>query len=310
MTTTSIDPAADDGGAAIVGDLQISWEAFGRRVDPTVLLVMGLGSQLVYWDVDWCRRLADRGYYVIRYDHRDIGCSSKLDELGVPDLPRLMVRHRLGLSVTAPYSLDALADDAAGLLTALERPGRAHLVGVSMGGMVAQLVALRHGAQVASLCSWMSTPGERADFRPKWRAAAALLRTPPRDPEGWAEHIVGVYRAIGSPGELFDAEDMRRRAREAIARSRSRVGFARHLAAILASPSRTRALGGLSIPTLVLHGDQDPLVRPAAGRATAAAVPGSELVVFDGVGHDMPRAIWPRALDAIEANLRRAGRDG
>ncbi len=304
------DPRADGSGLAEVGPLQLAWEAFGRRSDPTILLVMGLGSQMVYWDVDWCRSLADRGYYVIRYDHRDIGLSTKLDELGVPSIPKLAALYRVGLPVTAPYLLDALADDAVGLLDALGRKAPAHVIGVSMGGMIAQLVAIRHPDRVASLCSWMSTSGERRHFRPKWRATAALLKAPPRDPDAWAEHIVSVYRAIGSPRPLFDEADMRTRARQAIARSRKRAGFARHLAAIFASPARTHRLRSLQVPTLVLHGTADPLVPMVGGKDTAKAIEGARLYLFEGVGHDMPRATWPRARELVLGNIDRATWDG
>lgn len=291
-------------GRAKVGPLEIAWESFGDPDAPPLLLVMGLGSQMVWWDADFCAAVAARGFRVVRYDHRDIGLSTALDELGVPQLGRLAVRQQLGLSVASPYTLEDMADDALGLLDALSVES-AHVVGASMGGMIAQLVALRAPERVRSLCSWMSTPGCRKYSLPRLRAGVQLFRRPPPDLPGWIEHIVQAQRVIGSPAPLFDEAAVRRRATEALSRSRRRAGYARHLAAILAAPSRRQALSQLRMPTLVLHGDRDPLVLPAAGRATAAAVPGARLEVLRGVGHDMPRAIWPRAIAAIEANARR-----
>lgn len=295
-----------DAGRAQVGELELAWEAFGERGRPTILLVMGLGSQMVWWDADFCARLAARGFSVVRFDHRDIGWSTKLDHLGVPRVDRLAVRHQLGLPLAAPpYTLHEMAADAFGLLDALGIE-RAHVVGASMGGMIAQLMALSSPGRVRSLCSWMSTPGCRRYATPRVRAALVLLRRPPRDVDGWVASIVEAQRAIGSPAPLFDELDVRRRAYAALQRSQSRAGYARHLAAILSAPSRRAALQQLGMPTLVLHGDRDPLIRPAAGRATAAAIPGARLLMLRGVGHDIPRATWPRVLDALEANARRA----
>jgi pimeloyl-ACP methyl ester carboxylesterase len=291
-------------GRAKVGALEIAWETFGRDGDPVLLLVMGLGSQMVWWDADFCASLAARGFRVVRYDHRDIGLSSPLDELGVPRVDRLAVRQQLGLPVAAPYALDDMADDALGLLDALGAR-TAHVVGASMGGMIAQLLALRAPDRVESLCSWMSTPGCRQYSLPRLRAGLVLFRRPPPDLDGWTEFIVQAQRVIGSPAPLFDEHDVRVRAREALSRSRRRTGYARHLAAILAAPSRKASLAKLRMPALVLHGDRDPLVRPAAGKATAAAIPGARLEILRGVGHDIPRAIWPRVLDAIEGNASR-----
>ena len=290
-----------------MGALEIAWEAFGDPGDPLVLLVMGLGSQMVWWDAELCAHIAARGFRVVRYDHRDIGLSSPLDELGVPRIDRLALRHRLGLAVASPYTLDDMAGDALGLLDALEA-GSAHVVGASMGGMIAQLLAMRAPDRVRSLCSWMSTPGCRKYAMPRLRAGLLLFRRPPPDLPGWTEHIVQAQRVIGSPAPLFDEADVRRRAQEALARSRRRAGYARHLAAILAAPSRREALGRLRMPSLVIHGDRDPLVRPAAGKATAAAIPGARLEMLRGVGHDIPRAIWTRVIDAIEGNARMASR--
>lgn len=286
--------------------LELQYETFGEAGRPTLLLVMGLGCQLVHWDTQWCQRLAQRGFRVVRFDNRDIGLSTKFRDLGVPNVVRLGALRMAGLPVRSPYALDDMADDALALLDALDVPA-AHVVGVSLGGMVAQLMALRRPERVLSLCSWMSTPGQRR-FLPTFKALKTLVARAPDEVSARIEHSVKVMSIIGSPAPLFEAEAVRRRAAEALARNKERAGFARQLAAVLAAPSRTKRLQRLATtPTLVMHGDADPLIPIAAGRATARAIAGARWVRFAGVGHDIPEPIWEQAMDAIEANVARCG---
>ena len=287
--------------------IELEYESFGADSDPVVLLVMGLGCQMVHWDDEFCARIAEQGFRVVRFDNRDIGLSTKLRDHGVPDVARLSAMKLMGLRVKAPYGLEDMADDALGLLEALSVDA-AHVLGVSLGGMVAQQMALRQPDRVRSLCSWMSTTGE-AYYRPTWKAAKAMMAKAPDEVPERIEHTVSVMRVIGSPPPLFDEDGVRQRASRALSRNKERAGFARQYAAVLAAKPRTKALAQLAgVPTLVLHGEHDPLVPLAAGRATARAIAGARLHTFAGVGHDMPRPIWREAIGHFVANTERAGR--
>ena len=291
--------------SASANGIELAYEIFGADSDPAVLLIMGLGCQMVHWDDTWCASLAARGFRVVRFDNRDAGCSTKMRAHGVPNVVRMSVMRMLGLTVRSPYSLDDMAADALGLLDALQIRS-AHVVGASLGGMVAQQVALRSPDRVRSLCSWMSTPGETR-FRPTLRALRALTRRSPDEVSARIEHTVAVMRVIGSPPPLFDESALRQRTARALARNTERAGFARQLAAVTAAVPRTAALRELrGVPTLVLHGEVDLLVPLAAGRATADAIAGARLMTFPGVGHDMPRALWDETIAAIVDNAARA----
>jgi pimeloyl-ACP methyl ester carboxylesterase len=281
---------------AQVGDLEIAYETFGDAGHPPVLLVMGLATQMIGWPDEFCAGLADRGYFVIRFDNRDIGLSTHLDSAGVPDILTVLG----GDSSSVAYGLADLADDTVGLLDALGLES-AHLVGASMGGMIAQLVAVRHPSRVRSLTSIMSTTGDPAVGAPSEAAMALLLAPAARDREA------AVQRVIGSPGFEFDESSVRDRAGLSFDRAYDPAGVARQLAAILTTPDRTRDLKGVSVPTLVIHGADDALVNVSGGRATAAAIPGAELLVVEGMGHDLPRAMWPEITDRIAALVQRAG---
>ncbi|MCA9705056.1 MAG: alpha/beta hydrolase [Myxococcales bacterium] len=281
---------------ARVGELELCYESMGQGAP--LLLVMGLGAQLVQWPDALCHQLVERGFRVIRFDNRDVGRSSRLDHLGTPRVRPLLVRWGLGRRVVAPYSLDDMADDAAGLLRALGVP-RAHVLGVSMGGMIAQLLALRHPGRVASLTSVMSHPGDRRSSIPRPRALRALLQPPPRTRAAAEAMMVRFYQEVGGKGFPFDEAGIRERAGLHFDRGSSPRGVARQIAAILAAPDRRPALRSLQLPSLVIHGLDDPLVRPAGGVRTAKALPGSTLLRIPGMGHDLPRGAWPRIIEAL-----------
>jgi pimeloyl-ACP methyl ester carboxylesterase len=290
---------------AAIGDVELCYETFGDPGDPAMLLVMGLATQMVAWHDDFCADLAGRGFHVIRFDNRDIGRSTKLSHIPPPTTWQIVRRdpHAAG------YTLDDMADDAVGLLDHLGIE-RAHVVGASMGGMIAQTIAIRHPDRVLSLVSIMSNTGARWTGNPALRTLPIFLRRAPRDAEAFAAHTVKLFEAIGSPGYPPDPEELRDRALLSHSRGIDPAGSGRQLAAILAAPDRTKELGKVRVPTLVIHGAQDRMVTPSGGRATAKAVPGARLMLVDGMGHDLPRALWPRILDAIEENAARAATAG
>jgi len=287
--------------------IEIAYEVIGRAQDRPLLLVMGLGTQLIFWDDDLCAMLAGRGHRVIRFDNRDVGLSTKLVERGVPNVMAGFAAAARGGAVGAPYTLSDMAADTAGLLDALDIES-AHVVGASLGGMIAQTLAVEHPARVRSLTSIMSTTGARDLPGATPEAAAALLTPAPADREGNIARGVAVFRAIGSPGFPFDEARVRARAARAYDRCFHPAGVARQMMAILAAPSRRAALRGVGVPALVIHGADDPLVPLACGVDTADAIPRAERLIIEGMGHDLPRAAWPRIVDAIAALTARAER--
>ena len=286
---------------ARVGSLKLCYETFGDPEDPALLLIMGLGTQMIAWHEDFCRQLVDEGFHVIRFDNRDIGRSSFVR--GKP--PGLLELARRKPSNPA-YLLDDLADDAAGLLDALDIRA-AHVVGASMGGMIAQQMAVRHPERVLSLCSIMSTTGARWKGQPSLTLWSIFLRRPPRERDAYIEHVVMLYGAIGSPDFDRDDDEIRAMAGRSYDRSRRRDGTGRQLAAILASGDRTEQLREITAPTVVIHGTKDRLVSSSGGRATCKAIPNSRLVEINGMGHDLPRGAWDRIIGAIVSNAERAG---
>jgi pimeloyl-ACP methyl ester carboxylesterase len=284
-----------------VGEIGLAYETFGRPGDVPLLLVMGLATQMIGWPDDFCRELADRGHHVVRFDNRDIGLSTHLHETGMPDLAAILS----GDFSSAPYALTDLADDTVGLLDALGLDS-VHLVGASMGGMIAQLVAVRNPERVRSLTSIMSTTGDPEVGRPTDAALGALLAPAAKDRDTAIRRVVEAYRVIGSPGFEFDEAAVRARAGLAFDRAHDPAGVARQLAAIRSTHDRTAELAKVEVPTLVVHGAEDQLVDVSGGRATAAALPGCELLVVAGMGHDLPRAVWPQLLDRICALVERA----
>ena len=288
---------------ASVGEIDLCYETFGDAQAPPLLLVMGLGSQMILWEEDFCRALVDRGYFVIRFDNRDAGRSTVLRGAPVPTRTQLVLRDGRG----AAYSLDDMAGDAAGLIDRL-RLGAAHAVGASMGGMIAQLLAIHYPRRIRSLVSIMSTTGSRRVGQAHPRMWLRMLRSPRRDREGYIADFVEAHRAIGSPDYPSDPERLRATAARCFDRGLHRAGTARQLAAALTAQDRTSWLRELRLPTTVVHGAADQLVAPSGGRATAQAIPGARLMMIPGMGHDLPRALWPQIIDAITANAATADR--
>lgn len=273
---------------------------------PAVVLVMGLGAQRILWPEGFRAALLERGLRVVSYDNRDVGGSTWLTAAGVPNVREALLRVMLGLPVRAPYTLSDMADDLAGLLDALGLQS-AHVVGASMGGMIAQTFALRHPARLRSLTSIMSTPGGRRSLlRTRPSALGALLGKPPRSEEEASQRMLTLNRVIGSPGFERDEALLRELGAEAFRRGSNPPGFARQFTAILASGSRRAALREVRVPSLVVHGTADPLVHPSSGRATAAALPRSRLLELNGMGHDLPRGVWRPLADAIASLVRSA----
>nr|BFE72786.1 alpha/beta hydrolase [Actinoplanes digitatis] len=281
--------------------IQLRYETLGEHDAPALLLIMGLGAQLIDWPQDFCELLAARGLRVIRFDNRDAGLSSALPQLGVPDVRGILGGDR----TTVPYLLADLAADAAGLLDALGVE-RAHVTGLSLGGMIAQQLTIDHPDRVASLCSIMSTTGDHSVGRPTPEAAALLGMPSAPSREAAIANSIASSRVIGSPGFPATEEELLLRATAKYDRAYNPLGTIRQYAAALASPDRTAALRGVTAPTVVIHGEDDPLIAVSGGRATAQAVPGAELLVIPGMGHDLPRAAWPRIVDAIVGNTERA----
>ena len=273
--------------------ITIAYERLGDERQPPVVLIMGLGRQLIGWRDEFCARLAEHRH-VIRFDNRDAGESTHFEAR--PDIAACMA----GDTSSAPYSLEDMADDVAGLLDALSIEA-AHLVGASLGGMIAQTAALRHPARVLSLTSIMSTTGDPSVSQPTPEAAQALFTPPPRDRDEAMERAVVVQRVIGSPGFRSDEEEVRALAAAAWDRAHDPHSTARQLAAIWVSGDRTEALGALDVPTLVVHGEEDPLIPVAAGRATAAAIAGAELWTIPGMGHEIPRELWADVIARLVA---------
>ena len=288
---------------ASANGIEIEYEALGRPEHPPMLLIMGLGSQMILWDDDFCRLLVERGFRVIRFDNRDVGLSTKIHAAGRPDVVEAFLARQAGRPVPAPYTLADMAGDTVGLLDAL-RIVAAHVVGVSMGGMIGQEMAIGHPTRVLSLASLMSTTGEPGLPGPTPEATAVLLEPPPRDRAAYIDRTLRVYRVIGSRGFPFDEPWICERAARSFDRSFYPVGFARQLVAIWAAGGRRAALGGVRVPTAVVHGREDPLIPLPCGLDTAAAIAGARLTVIDGMGHDLPRGAWPQIVEAIATNAQ------
>jgi pimeloyl-ACP methyl ester carboxylesterase len=279
--------------------LTLCYQTFGSPTDPAMMLIMGLGAQMVWWDVDLCQRLAARGYRVVRFDNRDIGKSSYI-AAPPPNLARVFA----GLEpLKAPYTLDDMAADTVGLMDALEIES-AHIVGASMGGMIAQLIAIQHPQRVRTLTSIMSTTGERGLPPPKPEVWAAMTAPPPLTVEAYIEANVRMAELLRGYPDAIDEADARARAARAAARGLNPAGGVRQMAAVGASDSRKETLAQVKAPTLVIHGADDPLVSVEGGKATARAVPGAKLLLLDRMGHTLPRALWPEIVEAIAAHAR------
>ncbi|MET7336814.1 alpha/beta hydrolase [Nonomuraea sp. NPDC005650] len=268
--------------------IEIAYERLGDPQAPPVLLVMGLAGQLINWPDGFCAELVDRGLHVIRFDNRDSGLSTHLHDAPEPDLPAALA----GDVSSASYTLSDMAADAVGLLDALGLDS-AHVVGASMGAMIAQTIAIEHPGRIRSLTSMMSTTGDPSVGQARPETMAAFAGPPPTTREEAVERSVTIFRLAGSPGFAFDEAALRERAGLSYDRDHDRTGVARQAVAVVASGDRTARLRTVEVPTLVIHGANDAMCDVSGGRATAAAIPGAELVVIDGMGHDLPRALWP-----------------
>jgi pimeloyl-ACP methyl ester carboxylesterase len=295
--------------AVTANGIRIEYEAFGDRSFPALLLVAGNGAQLLFWEVDFCELLAEKGYYVIRFDNRDTGLSTKFDQAGIPDFPAAIQAVMAGKPVNAAYSLDDMADDAVGLLTALGIE-KAHIGGASMGGMIAQVIAYRHPLHVLSLTSIMSTTGNPGLPQGKPEALAAVLAPAPGERGAYVEHNLNVWRTIWSPGFPFEEKRARAFLEKSYDRSYYPQGMMRQNMAILASGDRTPSLSSIKAPTLVIHGAADPLIPVAGGRDTARVIQGARLVIISGMGHDMPKGVWAEIVDAISTGREIRHRQG
>ena len=291
-------------GAARSCDLDIVYEDMGDPGDPAVLLIMGLGAQLLLWRKDFCEKLVNQGLRVIRYDNRDVGLSSKVPHArsGAPLIPR-MARSFMGIKSPAGYTLEDMSDDAAALLDHLDID-RAHIVGASMGGMIAQVFAARHAARTRSLGVVFSSNNQSMLPPPGPRQLLALLTKPADNTrEGILANNVRVSKIIGSPGYPVPEDRMRADAAELYDRSYYPAGVGRQFAAILGSGSLLAYDRQITAPTVVIHGKADKLMRPSGGRAIARAIPGARLVLFDGMGHELPEPLWDDIIGELKANF-------
>ncbi len=286
----------------ISDEVELCIDELGDPGDPLILLMMGMGLQLVWWRDDFCEELVGRGFRVVRYDHRDIGRSTP-SRGRTPGMIGILTR-----TARPVYELEDLADDAGALIAELAPDDGAHVVGVSLGSFVAQVTAIRHRALVRSLVSIMGRTGDGMHGKVAWRTRLEFLRQGPRDFEGAVEHLVKTFRRIGSEGRTeVDDEDVRVAMRRSASRERGDgAGGGRQFAAVIAERDRTEGLFGIDMPVLVIHGTRDRIVKPSGGQATAAAIPGSELLEIEGMGHDLARWTWPQVLDGIERTAARA----
>lgn len=286
--------------------ITIEYEDHGDAAAPPILLVMGLGAQLTLWPIELVEALVARGYRVIRYDNRDIGLSTKMESAGVPSIRWMMLKSIIGLPVRPPYRLADMAADGVALLSALGIE-RAHIVGASMGGMITQHIGASHGARALSLTSIMSTTGNRRLPKADPKAVAALTNRPASgDPETLIGFGKAAARAIAGNGFPFDEERTDARVRADFARSYYPAGFMRQLAAIIADGDRSAMLARITAPTLVIHGEDDPLVPLAGGEDTARHIRGARLVTYPGMGHDLPLPLIEPMADAIADHCRTA----
>jgi pimeloyl-ACP methyl ester carboxylesterase len=283
-------------------DVTLCYEGFGDPDDTPLLLIMGLATQMIAWHEDFCDQLAERGFYVVRFDNRDIGRSTHFDFH--PPTVKQMLTRRLP---PEQYTLSDMAEDTAVLLQKLEL-APAHVVGASMGGMIGQVLAAEHPEVVRSLTSIMSSTGSRFQGQPALSVYRYLLRPPPRDRDGYIQRSAEIFGLVGSTGFDRDEAYVRERAGRSFDRGFDIRAGGRQLGAIIASGDRTNLLKSIEAPTLVIHGSVDKMIRPSGGRATAKAIPGARLMMIEGMGHDLPRGAWPQIVDAIAENARAATR--
>jgi len=286
---------------ARVGEVEIAFDDRGNPDDPAILLIPGLGTQMIYWDNPFCQMLVDRGYRVIRMDNRDNGHSTILKHLGTPAFLPMV----LGIPAGLRYTMSDMAADGIGLLDHLGIE-KAHIAGFSMGGMIVQTMAIDHPGRILSLTSIMSRTGAIKDAMPGAKEMVALLKIRPEDLEGFLDNMKLLADTIGSPAYPADPEWLRQQGTMAFERGIYRSGTARQLHAVNCQPDRTRNLRKLDLPALVIHGSADRLVFPRGGRATARAIPGAKLRIYEGMGHDLPQQLWPQFAAEIDAVASRS----
>ena len=284
--------------------IELAYDVFGDRGRPLVA-IMGIGAQRIFWDRTMCQLFVDAGFQLVRFDHRDIGESTWLDVATVAPF-RLLARRLVGARVAAPYSLSDMARDVVGLLDVLGLAS-AHVVGASLGGMVAQHLAIEHPARLRSMTSIMSTPGARR-FVPQPHALGALFSPPPKTAADAGRHIVEMFTKIGSPAWPVNAARLAAIGELAFERGMNPPGFLRQFAAVLASGDRSARLCKVAVPTLVIHGSRDPMFPLAAGRAVANLVHDGTWLPIAGMGHDLPEPLWPTFVAAIARHAERAER--
>jgi pimeloyl-ACP methyl ester carboxylesterase len=280
--------------------IQVAYDTFGNPGAPPLLFIMGLGGQLVNWHEEFCAQVATRGYRVIRFDNRDVGLSTKFDEAGVPDIPELTRAQERGEEVQTPYTLRDMANDAIGLLDALQIDS-AHVLGTSMGGRIAHMMAIHHPQRVRTLTSIMASMGEPGFPPPKPEALSILLMPAPTDRVGYIENTVQTSHVLNGPWFPIDEQRIRERAEQAFDRGIYPGGVTRQFAALMAAGSSKNALKSLRVPTLVIHGSEDPLIPVECAVETAHTIPGAKLLIIKGMGHalaDIPQ-IWPQVIDAV-----------
>jgi pimeloyl-ACP methyl ester carboxylesterase len=281
--------------------IEIAYETFGERGGPPLVLVMGLGTQMLAWPDELCTDLAGRGHFVVRFDNRDVGASTHFKGVRAPHPAQIAARRR-----RPPYTIGDMAEDALGLMDALEL-GPVHLVGASLGGFIAQTAALRRPDRLRSLTLIMTSTGSRRVGQADLKLVGRLLNRPTiPDREAAMEAVIDTFRVIGSKGYRLDEERLRSLAARSFDRAYDPGGYRRQLAAVVGQPNRTEELRRLQLPTLVMHGLHDPLVAPSGGLALARIIRGSRFVGFSGMGHDLPRELWPEFADHISALVRRA----
>ena len=290
---------------AKANNIEIEYDTFGDPSAKPLLLVMGLGSQMISWDEELCEMFVDKGFYVIRFDNRDIGLSTKFEEAGDPDIMKEFMALQKGKTISPPYTMDDMVNDAVGLLDALNIE-KAHICGASMGGMIVQLIALNHPNRVLSLTSIMSTTGNPDLPQARPEAMQVLIKPSPTEREAYIKQSVKNWRILYGSGFPYPEDLYRERAAAAYDRSFYPQGMKRQMLAVMGAENRGPKLKTIKVPTLVIHGGDDPLVPIEGGKETAECIPGAELLIIEGMGHSLPSPIWSQVVDAIAKNASKA----
>jgi pimeloyl-ACP methyl ester carboxylesterase len=285
--------------------IQIEYDTFGDPSSPSLLLIMGLGAQMILWPEEFCNLLASQGLNVIRCDNRDVGLSTKFDEAGEPDLMEILANPQPGAEPNIPYTLDDMADDTVGLLDALDIE-KAHICGVSMGGMIAQTIAIRHQSRVSSLISMSSSTGDPSLPSGKPEVMAMLMAPVPADREAYIDHNIDFFRTVAGSKYPENEQIMRPLIERCYDRCYYPQGVTRQTIASIIAGSRAQALNSIAVPTLIIHGSEDPIFPVEHGMATAEAVPGAELLIIEGMGHGLPAEFMPLLVDPIVRHTQKA----